>query len=209
MLSAAFIAEMRELTTAIAPEVSQPLYLMDHPAALPLPSDCGGYAMDFTCSQLKAVLIELGEWFGPGPQIVLCGGDDLGVFIHELAHVLPFEPRRDAIDDPMFASFRRLTLTRWAAEPTIPADKPKWTGHDLDFIRTVCHLHGRVNMSGRMLCLSEIPFAGEPYGLSPSWKYLSALGDEPERMASKSFREILATPAPNSFLELWKRDIAQ
>lgn len=130
--------------------------------------------------------------------------------LHELAHILerdqPYRERPDA--RPERLTWETLLLAQTVAEPE-PLDLriPPYAQHGDSFIRTCIHVAYRA-------CLLDVYArpsglcAGARYGLSPACLYAEALGDEPERLAEASFREILARPPPDAFAALWNQDVA-
>ena len=83
----------------------------------------------------------------------------------------------------------------------LPATKPTSFGLRL-------HLRHRADRAG-MLVPMFFYCAGNQYGLSHPNRYREALGDEPDRLAGLSIREILATPYPEAFWRLWTTDVAR
>jgi hypothetical protein len=206
MLSAAMKSELLDLAAVIAPEISQPIYLMEHPSHLPMKTDSGGYTPTVTCALLKQHLVDRGEWYGPGPQIVIQSEPADAVFIHELAHCLPFKPWLDRLDIPAARKMRLAAVTREATEPTIPTDQPAWSGHGLGFIRTCLHLIYRCAEAGKPIDLRDIALAGATYGLSSPFAYQAALGDEPSEMMDATFEQICLTRPPERFSALFESD---
>jgi hypothetical protein len=50
-------------------------------------------------------------------------------------------------------------------------------------------------------------FDAATYGLSSSYQYLAALGDEPERLAARPITKIGRVPLPFAFTGLWDADV--
>jgi hypothetical protein len=137
-----------------------------------------------------------------------------GVALHELAHILerpaPYRDRQGA--DPARIQFEALCLGASVAHEQMPATQlavtPPYEGHGHRFIRAALHLRYRAEVAG-MLVPMFFFCAGTYYGLSHPNRYREALGDEPDRLAGLSIREILATPYPKAFWRLWTTDLAR
>lgn len=175
----------------------------------------------YTCPRLDLYLKDhIGAaWRGRGPAMVIndrtlaaeLHPDDVGYVIlatvlHELAHIL--ERRTLAIDATEFPEeplqFEVLALAR-ETQPERPIDEPAFAGHQAAFIRTALHVCNRAAMAGTVIEPSAV-FNGWQYGLTRTRQYAATLGDEPQRMPNKLFREILATDPPLEFLALWAAD---
>lgn len=131
-----------------------------------------------------------------------------GIVLHELAHILDmdFVPRREP-EDWWVRAGRRLF-----SEPAAPDSRPTngpgapvpWRMHEWPFIRIAMHLAERTADAGvlphNVIDLSE-------YGLSSTFQYARALGDEPQRMAGCDFATIRGTTPPIAFADLWNADV--
>jgi|GEM_PF-2886601 hypothetical protein len=225
MISPSFIAEVPKLAHAIAPEIDQPVYVLPHPADLPTPSHCLAYTFPVTSVPIRDRLVSEGRWQGPGP--LLCLVDDferdtlgnrlalLGLALHELAHHLPFV----ALSDESRDEARVVQLAQfceWANEDRRETRRTPWQGHGLRFIRTCLHVHFRVQwhahrfrdlLEWHPLDRDTLMFAGPDYGLSHSYNYRNALGNEPSDCIDETFASILARPAPQAFAELFRADV--
>lgn len=210
------IAEFRELAPQLAPELSAaPFYVLRQPEELPTPRNTTAYAITGRHLMLRDYLRSKGEWRGWGPAIVLVDECDsresfLGLAIHELGHHLPLKQLADDVEPTAQERKRQdAKVLAWAAADPDPMlrDQP-WAGHGARFVRVVLHLHYRMLWLGTALPLASLSCAGCTYGLSPTWKYVSALGSEPFDLSGKSFREIHATPMPTKFVDLFTADVA-
>jgi hypothetical protein len=162
---------------------------------------------------LRQLLIDRGEWQGPGNIIGLVPGQELedsrGVLLHEVSHALPLrQPPREYDPTPQqMAVHLKLTALVDSIADQQRQLKP-WDQHEADFIRRCVHLRYRAQRLGVELPYPAIRFAGYGYSLSSAIEYARSLGDEPHRMAGCSFREIEATPAPEAFTKLFDNDVA-
>lgn len=162
------------------------------------------------------------RWCGRGPCMVIndiallgdCHPDDLdhvtlGVVLHELAHILD----RDTLYaerthvDPLRLKFESLVIADASKRPKPKVEVPTYFGHGESFIRIALHVrhrafHNHVDVAPSQLC------AGRRYGLSHAQRYVEALGDEPERFADRTFREIRSVKPPPEFLSVWADDVA-
>lgn len=214
MIDESLLAECRNLALTLAPELSAaPLYILARPACLPIRDGVLAIAIeDGLCVPLEEHLIETGAWQGRGPMIVFGDVDMtreicLGVFIHELAHVLP---ARRFDDVPLTAEqseeWQRSIDEHLANEKPAPG-VPRWSpGHGRTFIRIALHLWWRLALAGEV-----VPFdglcAGFELDLSPAFRYWQAIGNEPVRMQHATFAEILATQAPAAFMDEWHANL--
>jgi len=127
-----------------------------------------------------------------------------------LAHILDADLAAGAEPDPDLVVFSRLALEaelNGTTEPTNGPDTPiPWRRHEWRFIRIALHLAYRATRAGVPLTPLDV-FDAAGYGLSPTWKYVAALGDEPERMASLDFTAIRVAPVPTAFAAVWRRDL--
>jgi hypothetical protein len=81
-----------------------------------------------------------------------------------------------------------------------------WRGHEWAFIRAALHLAHRAAALGVDLTPRDV-FDAETYGLTPTGRYVAALGDEPDRLAGCDFATVARTPPPAAFGELWLADV--
>jgi hypothetical protein len=224
----ALIARAESLCRQVAPcdLGDAPLYILPQTG---VPANCGGRstADGFTAPSLDLYLRDVigPAWRGRGPCMVVNDIDlsdgqpdpiDIesafcGIVLHELAHILlrpaPFKPRPDA--EPAKIAFESLVVGHAVAtEPPADAQVEPFAGHEADFIRVALHLRHRADLAGTLVPMFYY-CAGTFYGLSHPNRYREALGDEPDRMAGLSIREILATPCPETFWHQWTIDVAR
>lgn len=160
------------------------------------------------------------SWRGRGPCMVIndlrlaedCHVDDfeylaLAIALHELAHILE-RPRlvteRVGVT-PAQIQFEALVIAE-AVVKDPPPEQPAYQGHESSFIRLALHLCHRAAERGVQIA-PPIVCGGWPYGLSPAFRYVEALGDEAARLADLSFRDILAISPPQDFAQLWVDDV--
>jgi len=129
------------------------------------------------------------------------------VIIHELTHILErptlYTDRTDV--DPNLLIFERLVLAD-ALTRGESADQPIYAGHAWQFVRLAIHACERAFSAGVYVPPSAV-CAGCRYGLSHVLRYQDALGDEPDRLAKLTFREIHRTTPPPAFIDLWLSDL--
>ncbi len=135
----------------------------------------------------------------------------LAVAVHELGHVLeqPFDPTEHG-EPSANSKAASAAVSAWTAraadgyKPSFP-----WSGHDLHFVRVLCHAVDRAErLLGRRL--PDQWLLGRGYGLSLLCLYRGTLEQELSGpMAGESFETIRVTPPPVAFLELWRRDVLQ
>ena len=196
-----------------------PLYLV--PQSI-LPPECGSgdHCLAYTLGSLDLYLApHILHYRGRGPCIVVndialaeeFGGENLAyrtqtVILHELAHVLDrpalYEDRTGV--DPIRILFESLIVANVTASP-LREDIPLYHGHEVGFIRIALHLVHRAEQASFEVRPGAI-CAGYHYGLSSAYRYQVALGDEPARCASMSFRDIRAMKPPPAFSSLWCHD---
>ncbi|MBP7748492.1 MAG: hypothetical protein KA383_20445 [Phycisphaerae bacterium] len=178
---------------------------------------------------LRPTLERQRRWRGRGPAILLDPAEiaahsakrirvarrsafrvvTTGVALHELAHIVNAGPRDDAEPDPDFVQFGRLLLAADLTGRERPTNGPDaavpWLGHEWPFIRTALHLMHRADALGYAMTPVGV-FDAATYGLSSSYRYLAALGDEPERLAGWPITKIGRVPPPFAFTRLWDAD---
>lgn len=222
MIDPSFLIDLRRLCSIIAPEIDQPIYLLWHPADLPEPHNSGAYTFPATTNvAIRDRLVSRGEWQGPGPTLVLLPDDFkrdtegnrkclAGRVLHELTHHLPFQP----ITDESCDEARAVHLQQYQewAKPESKANRkpgPPWQQHGLRFTRACLHIHFRTVWHRWPMAfdLDDLAFAGSTYCLSSPYSYRRALGDEPGRMIDKPLTDVLKTPAPQAFADLFRADV--
>lgn len=223
------------LARRVAPDVATgPFYVVLRPD-LPAEYQGGdGGALALTSRYLDLMLRPTLErqrrWRGRGPAILLDAAEiaaysavrirsarrrafpvvATGVVLHELAHIVNAGPRDDAEPDAGLVQFGRLVL---AADLTGKIDATNgpnavvpWHGHEAPFIRIAMHLVYRADALGYDVTTVGV-FDAEMYGLSPTYHYVAALGDEPKRLAVRPITTIGRVPPPPAFTELWDADV--
>jgi hypothetical protein len=90
----------------------------------------------------------------------------------------------------------------------VDAQVEPFTGHEAAFVRVALHLRHRADRAGVPTPLFYY-CAGTYYGLSHPGRYIDTMGDEPDRLARMSIRDIIATPYPEAFWRLWTTDVAR
>lgn len=232
----AIAAHAERLCRALAPDVAPgPFYVVLRPD-LPAEYQGGdGSALALTSRHLDLMLRPTLErqrrWRGRGPAILLdpvAIAADAGrrvqparrrvfpavamsLVIHELAHIIDFGPRQDEAEpDPDLILFGRLSLAADMTGTEAPTNGPgaaiPWRGHDWPFIRIAIHLAHRADAMHVAVTASDV-FEARDYGLSPTHRYVAALGDEPARLASRSITMINDVPPPAALLALWQADV--
>jgi hypothetical protein len=228
-------AQAEALCRAVAPDVATgPFYVVLRSDLPPEYQGGDGGALALTSRHLdlmlRPTLERQGRWRGRGPAILLDPAEiaahsgrriraarrrvfpvvATGVVLHELAHIVNAGPRDDAEPDAGLVQFGRLVL---AADLTGKIDATNgpdavvpWLGHEWPFIRLALHLAHRADALGYDVTTVGV-FDAEMYGLSPTYHYVAALGDEPERLADRPITMINRVPPPPAFSELWDADV--
>ena len=214
MISRELLRECEGLGQVIAPELwSAPVYLINRPATFDVSDDTVAFATGGNFD-LRDALIADNRWRGPGAMIVFCHDNPReklwGTTCHELAHRLPvatFGP--DVPPTPLDREREHANAEKFSVEECYNGEQNRpgwWLHHGMAFVRTAIHLHTRAWSAGFEVPLPAVHCAGRGYDLSEAWKYKSALGDEPRRMLTASFSEILSIKAPEDFIELFHDD---
>jgi hypothetical protein len=81
-----------------------------------------------------------------------------------------------------------------------------WVGHGAEFIRCAAHLAQRARQFINVT--EDHVFGGGRYDLSPGREYASALRTELDSRNGDDLRDVLRSPAPVAFEELWQSDTA-
>ena len=135
----------------------------------------------------------------------------IGVVLHELAHIVAAGPHDDNEPDPDLIQFGRLTLAADLTGTEAPTNGPgavmPWRGHEWPFIRIALHLAHRAAESGTDVSASDV-FDARDYELSPTSRYVAALGDEPARLSGNAITAISRAPPSAAFVELWQADVS-
>ena len=227
-------AEM--LCHAVAPEFAgQPVYIVlrsDLPRDWAGGEDYAGCTIAHLDLILRPTLERRRRWRGRGPAMLIDADAVaaaaryrpravrkrvflrafLGVVLHELAHVIDmdFVPKQEA-EDWWVRAGRRLF-----SQPPAPDSRPTngpgapvpWRMHEWPFIRIALHLAERASAAGADVSPHDVIDLGD-YGLSSTFQYAPALGDEPARMAGCDFATIRRTTPPTAFADLWNADVGR
>jgi hypothetical protein len=165
--------------------------------------------------RLRDRLELLGLWNGPGFAVVTQSGFSRGtvgereILVHEFAHWIEWQASPISDELMMWVllhdwfTIRGVETADRQTESAV-IERPPWAGHEAPFIRAAIHASHRAGVYA-----SDCRVAGAVYGLSACPWYEHALGDEPRRLESLPVAEILKTPAPAAFAELWASDTNQ
>lgn len=229
-------AQAEALARCVAPDVAcGPFYVVLRPD-LPAEYQGGdGGALALTSRHLDLMLRPTLErqrrWRGRGPAILLdpvaIAADAAArprpsrrrvfpavaasVVLHELAHIIDAGPRDDGTEpDPGLIQFGRLPLAADLTGTEIPTNGPgaavPWRGHELPFIRVALHLAHRAATLGVEVPAKDV-FDARDYELSPTFRYVAALGDEPTLLANRPITMINDMPPPAAFAALWEAEV--
>lgn len=208
---------LKELAHVVAPETrTRPLYVLWHPSHIPFCPSTVAYCATQSSPAIRQALIRSGEWRGPGLTVVFVHNvpeeDIEGIFLHEVAHGLPLptEPAVDREPTPEEKQFEARMLEK--AKDLPPDDecfRPWWPCHGADFVRRTLHLWSRARAAGCDIPGRKLRIAGSTYALSPPACYWTALGDEAERLAGRTFSEIEETEPPQEFSSLFAADVVK
>lgn len=152
---------------------------------------------------LEPWLREQDRWQGPGFATIVYRAsietwrDTLGCVMHELAHWLTDE--RAVSPTPVPQEAICMALAAWCASEPVVA--PPWAGHEAPFIRAAAHLAHRAGDQMESIRPSMLRFSLAYTGLTEN-TWMTALGSE--LGTSGSIRELLTTPAPAEFNDLWQ-----
>jgi hypothetical protein len=228
-------AQAEALARRVAPDVAHgPFYVVLRPDLPPEYQGGDGGPLALTSRHLDLMLRPTLErqrrWRGRGPAILLdpvaIAADAehrvqparrrvfpavaMGLVPHELAHIIDFGPRGDAEPDPNLIQFGRLSLAADLTGVEAPTNGPgatvPWRGHEWSFIRIALHLAHRAAGLGVDVTASDV-FDGRDYEMSPTHRYVAALGDELERLAGTPITTVGKMPPPDAFVALWEADV--
>jgi len=129
--------------------------------------------------------------------------------VHELAHIVSRPLLPGELDDNLPRAEEKIKCLRACCSLTTPPaiETPcPWENHSADFIRIAQHAGHRMQSAVGFFLPREWVNTRD-YGLdSGEWKYQTALGNEPERLAVVPLSEIVHIPPPVQFIELWRSD---
>lgn len=125
----------------------------------------------------RGLLERCGHWRGRGFATVL-RITSFNLLLHEFAH----------------------WLDGYSNHPGKP-----WGQHGDRFIRACSHLAWRARQNGQQIHFHDV-IKTDAYGLSHPSHYSQTLGNEPRAMADLPIRQILDSPPPDAFAQLWASD---
>ncbi len=227
-------ARAEALCRAVASDLAGgPVYVVlaaDLPSDLRWPDRLEGLTTRHLDLILRPTLERLGRWRGRGPAMVLSpqaiaadlaelgrparrrcfARTFLGDALHELAHILDAGLMGGPEPPAGLVTFAALALKAELHGVTAPTNGPgatiPWRRHEAPFIRLAVHLAHRARSCGAWLFAEDV-FDAVEYGLSPTYRYSLALGDEPARLAGCPLADVRATPPPAALVELWQADV--
>ncbi len=106
--------------------------------------------------------------------------------------------------DPEYLKQLEKALLRWQSASA----KEGQRSHQLRWHRAALHLCWRANQNGHPTTPPLMTIGGDTYGVSCGMDYYRILRDDGEfqRCRDMPIREVVNTPPPEPFTELWKRD---
>lgn len=212
--------ECKNMALRIAPELrQQPLYFVRRLPEWPVWQGAIAWAAKFRDVVVEDYLRKSNQWRGNGNVVVFdiegierahvddgLSGGMLGLVVHEVGHLLPLRKFTDMEAPAPHIVERAAELHHQLASEPLPSGLPPWCGgHDYQFVRRVIHLSCRAWELGYEFLAAYLA-AGEQYGMSPIAHYAYQLRDEPYQMLGASFAEIEASPLPDAFMQIWRKD---
>ena len=224
--------EAEALLRGIAPDPQdlgeRPVYLVtEKELTASTDPNCYGCTSGVFDLKLRRRLEGAGRWAGRGFACLVCEQRIFGEFagqadriarflrnvvLHEFAHWITWSamhvgptvnwPGGDVFD----YGARFADAGEQPAFQPVPATKP-WDGHGADFIRAACHVADRARESGCRVWVGDLDVADHYYGLSPVFLYSISLADELDRRRHEPLRQILASPPPTAFQDLFDADV--
>ncbi len=184
---------------------------------------CHGRLAGLTAVGLSALVRESmpEQYVGPLPAIAVVD-DDLrsgkykadgaavlfdAIVLHEASHIVTSAVTSEICPDDDNEELRDLVQVPWR-EWKSHSGPVLWTGHDWKFIRSLCHLHHRMESRGHWVS-PDLAFSHENYGLSPAEEYAETLGDECRSKDWLPLSEALGGPMPAKFQKLWQDDVVR
>ncbi len=150
-------------------------------------------------------IVFVDEWPGMDAATLAAGFD--AIVAHELAHVVESDLTSANCREDGGGELRSLLgkpHTEWPAH----AGLIRWRGHDVKFIRCLCHVVHRLESRGLPVS-HEAAFVHRAYGLSPLAKYRASLADELTRNSWRPLADVLREPLPAKTQTLWARDVSR
>lgn len=209
-----------QLIRAVAPEFADaPIYILSYEEVSTFDQhlaygSCLGWTSRILDLQCKPYLEQLGRWVGRGFCTIIHesrvpdGPDRNGIALHEFGHYLTV---KEHLVEELFseAEISRAMRNRPRDDNELPtghikrpAGQPRWFQHEQDFVRASAHLGYRGGQELASIRPRHLRFASPYFGqhfreLEFMTSLSSELGD------ARPIREILASPAPQSFVDLW------
>jgi hypothetical protein len=206
--------DMLSIAATVAPEVTQPPYLVrqaDLPG-LPVPVETRAYCQQQPSPATTQALRDADLWRRPAPVIIFVEPltdrlEAYGRCLHELAHLLPFRPVVAADYTPEQLQDSHVAVAAWAAEGNADIGLPRWAPHHgRQYVRIAAHLWYRT----LELCCLDIPkryVLHHEYDLSPLDEYVGTLMPELRSTDPNTpIADILAAPAPQAFTDIFEQD---
>lgn len=166
-------------------------------------------------------LVERGSWQGRSFCCVVDEGqhrrlEEVAATVgHELAHWISFGGVIDgSLKDPSALSQQWLTVTRQAAAKTVsvatiePKKSPSaamTSHHDAKFVRAACHAAYRLRRAIPSLRPEELRFVSPYHKGCTESQFMKSLSSELVTRASHSIFDVLRSPVPQPFADLWHR----
>lgn len=129
---------------------------------------------------------------------------------HELGHAVVDAFERAVLPEypePNPGELKRLLEVPMTPSLMIQCGLPSHCGHEWPFIRALVHVQFRMQAAGVWVC-DQWSFPSD-YGLASLSLYRDKLASEAELMADLPIVAAMQARAPESFLELWRADIAR
>lgn len=209
MIDVDLLTQAHAVAMAVAPELKvRPLYLLRGGEATWIPSTACALASTHADPYMRDALESRGEWKGSGPFIVfndenLTEAEFWVIFLHEMGHTLP-AVSLEVVSTPETRAARDADLA--AATAKYPGE-PGWTrGHGTEWLRICCHLWWRLALTCNRVVPFHHAYDGAAYDLSYPQLYMEAIGNEPLLMRDFTFADIVASPKPTAFQQLFNWD---
>jgi hypothetical protein len=224
------LAELEDAVRSLAPADfgDGPVYVVLPADVLDDPCDVWAFVTPALDLVARESLEQQGRWRGRGwtmcvnlpvmERAVAEAGGHMGdlvrlaytAMVHEAAHLLAedrFRPERKIVPRDFAAWCVALAEDLTTPVPPRNLTAEPWRDHGAEFIRCGLHLTERAESLYPAVRIDiDSTFGGAYYGLSTAMRYWKAIGDEPAAMKGVPLREILATPAPAAFTELFASD---
>ncbi|MBN2577643.1 MAG: hypothetical protein JXB10_01450 [Pirellulales bacterium] len=224
MLDAALLSHTKNLVFTVAPELRRdPLYIVDAATFDGLPSghrDCLGWASGGIVTDYDFRERIGADWIKPGRIICLMqdaiveewgreGFRDgaLNTVLHEAAHLLPVVdlPKDDCADLFDTPKIREWQRSKRVEAESLPEPGPGSPGnnHGSQFVRIATHLWARATLAGWNIPSSGL-YGGACWFVSQPPHFVVALLSEIFGKRDAPFSEIVSSPTPKAFDELWQ-----